>query len=181
MFLERTDLLQKISSCFRPTSNWINGQSGSPSFLLLAGLCLAWQALSRYVLFRRPALPIYLLLQRIRELSRLSQIYFSSYSFRTAGTTLSRVLLGLSTTLPLWRMMQDQTFEYDSLYSLLAALEIAETTYISPFRLTTPDPLIADFQPLHLPDSLLRPCISRPCTLNRNAASRHVHDLSISC
>jgi calcium permeable stress-gated cation channel len=51
---------------------------------------------------------------------------------------------------------------------ILENLEIAETRYISSFRLTTPDPSIADFQPRPPPEEEPpRPYISRPRALGR--------------
>jgi len=44
---------------------------------------------------------------------------------------------------------------------ILENLEIAETKYINSFRLTTPDPSIADFEPPE-PQDPNRPYISRP-------------------
>ena len=48
---------------------------------------------------------------------------------------------------------------------ILENLEIAETRYISSFRLTTPDPSIADLQPRPPPEEPTRPYISRPRVL----------------
>ncbi|KAJ7938158.1 hypothetical protein B0H13DRAFT_2301727 [Mycena leptocephala] len=53
---------------------------------------------------------------------------------------------------------------------ILENLEIAETRYISSFRLTTPDPSIADFEPPSPKDST-RPYISHPQPL-RNTSTR---------
>lgn len=58
---------------------------------------------------------------------------------------------------------------------ILENLEIAETRYISSFRLTTPDPSIADYQPPSLGDRA-RPYISRPLPLatgSRNGRRKH--------
>lgn len=48
---------------------------------------------------------------------------------------------------------------------ILENLEIAETRYISSFRLSTPDPSIADFQAPPVPPKDNRPYISRPLPL----------------
>jgi hypothetical protein len=48
---------------------------------------------------------------------------------------------------------------------ILENLEIAETRYISSFRLTTPGPSIADLQPRPPPQEPDRPYISRPRAL----------------
>lgn len=49
---------------------------------------------------------------------------------------------------------------------ILENLEIAEARYISSFRITTPDPSIADFEPpLPPPKDATRPYISRPLPL----------------
>ncbi|KAF8183820.1 hypothetical protein K438DRAFT_1838672 [Mycena galopus ATCC 62051] len=55
---------------------------------------------------------------------------------------------------------------------ILENLEIAETRYISSFRLTTPDPSIADFEPPSLRDSDGRPYISHPQPLRNNSTTR---------
>ncbi|KAG6897962.1 hypothetical protein C0992_008352 [Termitomyces sp. T32_za158] len=54
---------------------------------------------------------------------------------------------------------------------ILENLEIAETRYIGSFRVTTPDPSVADFQP-NLQLDTERPYISRPLPLGQNAARR---------
>ncbi|KAJ3750872.1 hypothetical protein DFH05DRAFT_1468929 [Lentinula detonsa] len=53
---------------------------------------------------------------------------------------------------------------------ILENLEIAETRYINSFRLTTPDPSLADWQP-PAPDDSSRPYISRPRPLGLNKSS----------
>ena len=56
---------------------------------------------------------------------------------------------------------------------ILENLEIAETRYINSFQVTTPDPSIADYEPLPLPlpppPDPTRPYISRPLPLGRTA------------
>lgn len=52
---------------------------------------------------------------------------------------------------------------------ILENLEIAETRYIGSFRVTTPDPSVADFQ-ANLQMDTDRPYISRPLPLGQNAA-----------
>ncbi|KAG6842425.1 hypothetical protein C0991_007555 [Blastosporella zonata] len=54
---------------------------------------------------------------------------------------------------------------------ILENLEIAETRYIGSFRVTTPDPSIADFQP-SLPVDMDRPYISRPLPLKGQTSTR---------
>ncbi|KAG6851331.1 hypothetical protein H0H93_005729 [Arthromyces matolae] len=54
---------------------------------------------------------------------------------------------------------------------ILENLEIAETRYISSFRVTTPEPSIADFQPPLTIDTD-RPHISRPLPLRHNGSQR---------
>ncbi|KAJ7145847.1 hypothetical protein C8R44DRAFT_655846 [Mycena epipterygia] len=54
---------------------------------------------------------------------------------------------------------------------ILENLEIAETRYISSFRLTTPDPSIAEYEPPASPKDASRPYISHPQPL-RNTSTR---------
>ncbi|GLB35780.1 putative calcium-dependent channel, 7TM region, putative phosphate [Lyophyllum shimeji] len=54
---------------------------------------------------------------------------------------------------------------------ILENLEIAETRYIGSFRVTTPDPSIADYEPPSLVDPS-RPYISRPLPLGQNSTRR---------
>lgn len=51
---------------------------------------------------------------------------------------------------------------------VLENLEIAETRYISSFRLTTPDPSLADWEPPQVPQDPNRPQISRPRPLRNS-------------
>ena len=51
---------------------------------------------------------------------------------------------------------------------ILENLEIAETRYIGSFRVTTPDPSVADFQ-IDLKMDADRPYISRPLPLGQNS------------
>ncbi|KAG6846106.1 hypothetical protein H0H87_006470 [Tephrocybe sp. NHM501043] len=55
---------------------------------------------------------------------------------------------------------------------ILENLEIAETRYIGSFRVTTPDPSIADFHPAPPPMDTERPYISRPLPLGQNGTRR---------
>jgi hypothetical protein len=55
---------------------------------------------------------------------------------------------------------------------ILENLEIAETRYITSFRLSTPDPSIADFELPPIPESKDRPYISRPRALAGGATAR---------
>jgi hypothetical protein len=55
---------------------------------------------------------------------------------------------------------------------ILENLEIAETRYIVSFRLSTPDPSIADFEPPPIQESMDRPYISRPRALAGVATAR---------
>jgi hypothetical protein len=56
-------------------------------------------------------------------------------------------------------------FLIDERDEILENLEIAETRYISSFKLSTPEPSIADFQPQPPPADPNRPQISRPRAL----------------
>lgn len=77
-------------------------------------------------------------------------------------------------SLRVWtRCLLMQTFRRDTQHlalliderdEILENLEIAETRYISSFRLTTPDPSIADYEP-QPPQDPNRPHISRPKAL----------------
>jgi hypothetical protein len=62
---------------------------------------------------------------------------------------------------------------------ILENLEIAETKYISSFRVTTPDPSILDFVPTAPPVDPRRPYISRPLPLaaqrRRTRSQRHLN------
>ncbi|KII94048.1 hypothetical protein PLICRDRAFT_101453 [Plicaturopsis crispa FD-325 SS-3] len=59
---------------------------------------------------------------------------------------------------------------------ILESLEIAETRYISSFRLSTPDPSIADFEPPHpSTEDNNRPVISRPLPLSGSSRNRRRH------
>ncbi|KAJ7141880.1 hypothetical protein C8R43DRAFT_892427 [Mycena crocata] len=55
---------------------------------------------------------------------------------------------------------------------ILDNLEIAETRYISSFRLTTPDPSIAEWEPPASPKDPSRPYISHPQPLRNGSTSR---------
>jgi len=55
---------------------------------------------------------------------------------------------------------------------ILENLEIAETRYITSFRLSTPEPSIADFEPPMIPENNDRPYISRPRALAGATARR---------
>lgn len=54
---------------------------------------------------------------------------------------------------------------------ILENLEIAEARYINSFRLTTPDPSLADWEP-RVPEDPSRPYISRPKPLGLGKAVR---------
>ncbi len=62
---------------------------------------------------------------------------------------------------------------------ILESLEIAETQYISSFRVTTPDPSVLDFAPALPPTDPSRPYISRPLPLapqrRQSRSRRHMN------
>lgn len=77
---------------------------------------------------------------------------------RHKGPTYSRGLYCIRDTQRLALLIDERD-------EILENLEIAETRYILSFRLSTPDPSIADFQPPPPVEPLARPYISRPRVL----------------
>lgn len=72
---------------------------------------------------------------------------------------------------PCFRDTQHLALLVDERDEILENLEIAETRYIGSFRITTPDPSIADYQPPP-PQDPNRPYISRPLPLGNNTKAR---------